>query len=409
MRQGFVFVGLILGLSAGLLAIGCGEGGGPDDDGGDGSGDPGSGAGSGVGSGGGDGSLNPIGSGSGGSGSGNVCATESSSADVQPVYLGFAFDVSGSMGKLDEPNWWHDPAKKWEPVVAATRAFFEDDASEGLQASMALFPASDDHCDAESYEDPDVGMRALPSTAFGAVLDDYEDGAWRGGTPTLAAFEGTVAYLDGLRAASPGGKYVVVLVTDGLPQSCSGVDVSDVVAAVQEVNDDGILTYVIGVQNPTEPPASLPAGWDEWGCGSGDMEPCAPAENLTALGQIATAGGTELVLIDTDGTAEDTADAFTAAINAIRDEAVSCTVEIPEHPEGGAFEPDKIDVTFGPEGGREPLGYDPTCPGGLGWRYDDEENPTSIQLCEATCASIQAATTGDLVVEFLCQPRTILR
>lgn len=400
--------GLVAGLLGGLSAVGCGDGGGADEDR---DGGNGSGADSGVGTGGGGGGLNGLDptTGAGGSGNGNVCATESSSAEVQPVYLGFAFDVSGSMGKLDEPNWWHDPAKKWEPVVAATRAFFEDDASDGLQASMALFPADDDACDAESYENPDVAMGALPSTEFGAVLDDYEAGEWRGGTPTLAAFEGTVAYLEGLRAATPGGKYVVVLVTDGLPQSCDGVDVSDVVTAVAAAGEAGIPTYVIGVQNPTAPPSALPAGWDNWGCGTDDMEPCEPEENLTALGQIATAGGTELVLIDTDGTAEATADAFTAAINAIRDEAVSCSVEIPEHPEGGAFDPDKIDVTFGPEGSRETLGYDPACTGGLGWRYDDEENPTSIALCEATCGAVQAVTTGDLVVEFLCQPRPILR
>lgn len=407
MRRIFAFGGLVVGLSAGLLAVGCGDDSGPEDvDGRDG--ENGSGAGSGIGTGG-NGGLNPVGASAGGSGTGNVCATESSSAEVQPVYLGFAFDVSGSMGKLDHPNWWHDPAKKWEPVVAATRAFFEDDASEGLQASMALFPASDDLCDATSYDDPDVDMGALPSTEFGAVLDAYEEGEWRGNTPTLAAFEGTLAYLDGLRAAAAGGKYVVVLVTDGLPRGCDDDEISTIVEAVEAANDDGILTYVIGVQNPTEPPAALPTGWDDWGCGTDDMEPCVPEENLTGLGQIATAGGTELVLIDTNGTAQATADAFTAAINAIRDEAVSCTVEIPENPDGSPLEPDKVDVTFGPEGAREPLGYDPACPGGLGWRYDDEANPTSIQLCEATCGTVQAATSGDLVVEFLCEPRTVLR
>ena len=87
------------------------------------------------------GNANVSGSGSGGNGSLNLggngssqpgaagemsgeCTAEFAAAELRPVHLAFAFDVSGSMGKLDEP--YHDPALKWRPVVAATRAFFED-------------------------------------------------------------------------------------------------------------------------------------------------------------------------------------------------------------------------------------------------------------------------------------------
>src|SRR6188768_1174252 len=90
----------------------------------------------------------------GGGGGGPVCETVSAAAELPPVYLAFAFDVSGSMGQLDQPRWWHDPESKWQPVVEATSAFFEDSSSQGLSASMALFPALEDHCEAENYEDP---------------------------------------------------------------------------------------------------------------------------------------------------------------------------------------------------------------------------------------------------------------
>ena len=47
------------------------------------------------------------------------CASAHAEAELLPVYLAFAFDVSGSMGKGDKP--WHDRTLKWDPVVAAIR------------------------------------------------------------------------------------------------------------------------------------------------------------------------------------------------------------------------------------------------------------------------------------------------
>lgn len=73
--------------------------------------------------------------------SGAACKTAESPAALQPIYLGFAFDVSGSMGQLDCPFWNHDPKVKWAPVVEATVAFFQDAASTNMNASMTLFPA----------------------------------------------------------------------------------------------------------------------------------------------------------------------------------------------------------------------------------------------------------------------------
>jgi hypothetical protein len=61
---------------------------------------------------------------SGDTGDGDVCATVTATATLEPVFLAFAFDVSGSMGKGDHP--WHDATLKWDPVVAATRGVFED-------------------------------------------------------------------------------------------------------------------------------------------------------------------------------------------------------------------------------------------------------------------------------------------
>ncbi len=357
------------------------------------------------------------GDGSGPGGAGPVCESASSEAQLDPVLLAFAFDVSGSMGKYDYPYWWHDPAAKWTPVRQATETFFADEDSAGISASMAFFPRNEDSCDAESYETPEVAMTDLPSTSFSSAFDDYEDevgtplagGDWRGGTPTLPAFTGTSTYLTTLQADNPDAQVAVVLVTDGLPQSCDGNDVEAVSAAAAALyaNGAGTRTYVIGIENPTTPPATLPTydGWDDWGCGADDSEPCDAPDTLGALHEIAAAGGTtEAFLIDTGDPAATQA-AFRAAIEAIRSQAVSCELGIPPNPMGGTFDADRIDVTYTVGGQTTRLDYDPLCEVESSWHYDDEANPTSIQLCADTCSLVQSLPGVQLDVAFLCEDR----
>jgi len=350
-------------------------------------------------------------------GAGPVCEQVSSAAETAPVFLGFAFDVSGSMGKLDSPNWWHDPASKWTPVVAATSAFFESASSTGLEASMALFPAEDASCDSETYVEPTVPMTGLPSTAFSEQFQAYEaevgsplaGGDWRGGTPTYAAALGVSEYLASLREGTPNGRFALVLVTDGLPQGCDE-ELEDVVTAVEDFAADGIPTYVIGIENPTTAPASLPDDWDDWGdCDSGDGggdTPCAPLANLEALNDIAEAGGTNSAFLIDTGDPVATQAAFTAAIDAIRSRAVSCDLAIPPHPEPGmSFEGDKIDVSITVDGTTTTLPYDEACSEPVGWHFDDPDMPLQIELCASTCASLQTATEAAAQVNFLCEPR----
>lgn len=364
--------------------------------------------------------LSVDGSASGGGslgGAGAVCEEASSAAEPTPVFLGFAFDVSGSMGKLDSPNWWHDPAAKWAPVALAISAFFENPASAGLQASMALFPADDDGCDSSSYLTPNVPMTGLPAATFAAELAAYEaevgsplaGGDWRGGTPTHAAIRGVADYLESIRASSPSAEFALVLVTDGLPQGCDE-DLADIIDLVGELSAAGIDTYVIGIENPTVPPSDLPEGWDDWGeCDAGDGggdTPCTPPATLQALDDIAAAGATgSAFLIDTGDPAA-TEVAFQVAIEAIRSDAISCSLPIPPHPVPGmTFDGDKIDVSTTSAGTSATLPYDETCSLPVGWHFDDPSSPTHIELCDSTCASVRAASDSAIDVDFLCEPR----
>ncbi|MGK3994721.1 vWA domain-containing protein [Sorangium sp. So ce1024] len=337
------------------------------------------------------GNLNSGGSAaSSGTGStGDACATKTSEAGFQQVYLAFAFDVSASMGSNDVE--WRSKALKWDPVVDATKQFFLDSASTGFKASLTFFPGPGgrrEMCSSDSYTTPAVPMTVLPSPAFGEAIDAVtppDDRSWRIGTPTAYAMEGILEFIEAERQQNP-GKYAIVLVTDGYPEQCR--DDSDSIEAVVErvgaALDSGISTFVIGVDSPPGP-GSPPS--------------------LTNLHQIAEAGGTgEAFMLDT-GNAAETSAAFTAAIEAIRGAAVSCTIPIPPAPDGRNFDKKKVVVTYTSTATSTPtpLGYDQACATENAWRYDEPLNPTAIVLCNDTCAAVQAQFEVSLGVDFTCE------
>lgn len=308
----------------------------------------------------------------------DICESVSSGASVDTVFLAFAFDVSGSMGKGDYP--WHDVTLKWDPVKAATDAFFQDPASSDLWASMTFFPAEDDRCEDASYLEPDVPFTALPSTAFGLAMDAIRQDDWRGGTPTKHVMSGVLEFVRETRDTTP-GKYVIVLVTDGFPQGCDDNEIESVVAIAADGAADGVLTFVIGVNNP--PLDGAP-------------------DTVSNLGDIAVGGGTGGAFIINTGDPDQTASDFVSVVNNIRSETFVCTVSIPEPPDGRTFDKKRVRVTYTSGGNVTELSYDPACAGNLSWYYDNVDNPTKIVLCDNTCNVIQNDPNALFEVEFAC-------
>ncbi|XYH95752.1 vWA domain-containing protein [Sorangium sp. So ce1128] len=334
-------------------------------------------------------SVGSVGTSNGGSsGVGMACATETAEADLEPVYLAFAFDVSGSMGMGDEP--WYDKSLKWDPVVAATKQFFADPLSQGITASLTFFPSEGDNdtkCRTETYATPDVPPTPLPSSAFADAIDAVTPapGAdWRGGTPTVFVMRGTIGFVEQQRQATP-GKYAIVLVTDGEPAGCGSAnnDIGLVVDEAAAALEDQVPTYVIGVENPPLPDAP---------------------ETVGNMNQVAVAGGTDHAFIIDTGDPEATTAAFKAAVDAIRGASVSCTVAIPAAPDGRTFDKQRVRVNY-TSGANDStaLSYDQECRSENAWRYDNPGNPTQIVLCESTCAAIQADPQAALGVDFTCE------
>jgi hypothetical protein len=326
----------------------------------------------------------------GGARPGATCASTDIGVSLQPVHLALAFDVSGSMGKGDKP--WHDKTLKWDPVVAATRAFLEDPASSGLAASLTFFPGDgdeDDRCTADSYDEPDVAMTALPSDAFGAAIAAIEPQSsddWRGGTPTKFVMQGTRTFVEQARADDP-GRYAIVLITDGYPQGCSDDDdtVDAVVTEAEGALADDVKTFVIGVANP--PLDGAP-------------------DTVSDLEAIAKAGGTSPAFLIDTGKPEDTSVRLEAAIDAIRGAAIACDIAIPTPPMGQAFDKEKVAVSYRSAGSAaSDLAYDPDCNAGDAFHYDDPHDPHTIVLCERTCTTVQADPDASLQVALTCERR----
>jgi hypothetical protein len=333
-----------------------------------------------------------------GTGGGASCASASAEATLAPVYLVFLLDESGSMGDGEHGK----RAEKWDPVTAALNAFFEDEASAGITASLGLFPLDKNKttgvadskigvdCDASAYGAPEVAPTALPNaTLFKAALDKLAPpNEW--GTPTFPAIVGTLDYAESLLAEDSARKVAVVMVTDGDPTQCTSKDADKNnnitnTAKAAAAKADHIPTYVIGV-----------------------------GKSLKSLDAIALGGGTEKAFIvsadDPLQTPEQTQTQLLEAINQIRGNSISCELPMPSPPAGKKLDPNKVNVHFAGQGKPDTsLEYGTECTGSAAWHYDDAAKPTKILLCDDTCKSVKADPMGKLSVEFACKDRVVVQ
>lgn len=371
-----------------------------------------------------------------------ACESASEPTSIQGVVLAFAFDVSGSMGLQSDARPYESRELKWDPVVAATKAFFSDASSEGVSATLTFFPSDKadtiapggggggfgggglggggDICDGDEYATPGVPLTALPSDTFAAAIDAVTpaaDGAWRIGTPTNAVLEGVIQQVQALKDADTENKnkYVIVLVTDGEPAFCDPVDVNTVADTAASVKDE-FPVYVIGVANPSL--ASLVAAGVVTEADAAGM-----AESPDSVGNLNTiadsAGTGPAFIVNTDDPAATTT-SFLEVVQKIRDSSFTCQLPIPEAPAGQTFDPAKVNVSYTnhkdtngdgtvteDEMGLTQFVYDESCTEMFAWHYDDATNPTVIQMCGNVCDAIKAdyKNSGSLDVEFGCVHR----
>ncbi|HLV21400.1 MAG TPA: vWA domain-containing protein [Polyangiaceae bacterium] len=364
------------------LAMGCG------DDDADGGGPFGSGAAGGfLGTGAG-------GPGSGGSNNGGGAATGSTACQPSPdeegcvgqqfageaiptdVYI--MFDQSCSMSCPVERSGrgqccMGGPDPRIDPVRAAVDSFLRDEDSNGMGVGIGYFgymEVGSTSCDPDDYSEPDVPIAPLPGNA-GALTSSLNSVEPTGETPTGSAIRGACDYTTQFKSNNPGRNVVILLVTDGVPETpstgnqngCGSTSLDDAEDAAREcLTQASTPTYVLGV-----------------------------GQALDNLNDIADAGGTGQARIVTGGDVEG---AVLEALRQIRQDAtIPCQLALPPAPSGQTLDTTRVNVGIcDPSGANRTTFRVPNegeCGSDGGWYYEDNE--TRIVLCEASCDTVSQA------------------
>ena len=313
------------------------------------------------------------------------CVSAGVASSTRPVNLFLTLDSSASMGG-------RNAAQRWNPITIALSAFLSDPASAGLNAALQVFPKPDAFrgnplrilprlCNEDTYNAPEVPLQALPGQGdFRTLIDSVVP---RGLTPTNPMLQGVISQAESALAADSEARAAIVMLSDGLPTPCvlargSATERSArTVAAVA----DRIPTYVIGV-----------------------------GDNLDNLNAIAEAGGTDAALIIDPTEPDATRRQILERLDEIRGAVASCDVTIPEPPVGKQLDPEKVFAKIHRANDTViDVPYDPDCLSGTGFRYDDDDSPTSIVLCQQACDQLKQRDASVEVVFGCSVNRKVVR
>jgi hypothetical protein len=242
---------------------------------------------------------------------------------------------------------------------------------------------------AQPYDQSAVAIAALPANEppLATALTTHRP---QGGTPLGPALRGAVAQLTAHRAANPGRRVAIILVSDGLPDGFCSRNFADMIIADVAAAQAGpaIPTYVIGVFAADDIPRARPV-----------ME------------RLATAGGTGTPFILM--TANDLGQRFQEALNQIRGTALACEFMIPTGT--GTIDYGKVNVHWQGASANEDLLYVGSAarcdPARGGWYFDVDPatggTPTRVVVCPASCNKFKTDPTARVELRFGCKTRTI--
>jgi Mg-chelatase subunit ChlD len=262
----------------------------------------------------------------------------------------------------------------------------------GARPKFCVMPMAG--CDAMAYQTPIVAIADLPG-ALPALEKAMAGIVPEGTTPTTQAVTGALAQLRARAMMNPNRKPVLVLATDGLPNSPDCNTDNTINAAALELRTaamamPGISTYVIGIFGANQ-----------------------SAQSMTQLGQLATAGGTDMpFLLTTGGT--DLRQQFLDKLNTIRGTALGCEFTIPQPNAGNHLNYNELNVRVKSAGGAEDLiyvGSAKACDATKGgWYYDMDPmvaEPTRVLLCDASCKKVKM--TAGVSVDLRVGCKTIIK
>jgi hypothetical protein len=325
-----------------------------------------------------------------------ACTGESTEAEQFPAVLELVVDVSASM---------REPAPggggtKWDVTQRALLEAIRN-LPNSIAVGLQLYPTEDAENDRSNpgCVDRTGSVPVAPLGALGsdqrAALDSMLGGArLRYGTPTHDAYD--FALQDGLGNYDGLGQRFMLLITDGAPTQLQGcgqldgaesVDTDPIIQTIAEAATNGVRSFVIGSPGSEESP-------------SGDMRHW--------LSRAAFVGGTALVGCSINGPdfchldmteASDFSAALTQGLSSISAQVGDgCTFDVPD--KSGVDRSTTSLIIEWPNGEADlVLTTGSNACVGEGWTW----NPAGqVELCDATCARVNATPGARVSVSFGC-------
>jgi hypothetical protein len=310
------------------------------------------------------------------------CATFPKSSSKLPPDILIVLDASGSMNEDSTNtacgNQGCGATSKWALMTPAINMVVTDtqmDVNWGLK-----FFADSGSCGVNNNAAvPIAGMTATAIATSIMGRTSANGGVANGSsTPTRAAENAAVTYLNGLAATDQNPKFIV-LATDGQPNcpasgSMSADDAPGAIAAVTAAATAGIPTFVVGIAT-----------------GGGTAE--------TTLNSMAVAGGYPQAGAATQYYAVSDTAGFASVLRTLVGKVTTCQFSIPTPPTtDGTTSREDIQVTGGT--GTPPdtaIAPDATN----GWTYTDNTH-TSITLHGTSCDQVTAGTITTVTIIFNC-------
>jgi hypothetical protein len=305
------------------------------------------------------------------------CATFPKSSSKLPPDILIVLDASGSMND-DSTNTSCGNAgcgamSKWALMTPAINQVVNDTQAE-VNWGLKFFADSGSCGVNNNAAVPVAGMNATAIAASIMTRTSANGGVSNGSsTPTRAAENAAVNYLNGLAAMDQNPKFIV-LATDGLPNcpasgSMSTDDSPGAITAVTNAKTAGYPTFVVGIAT-----------------GGGTAE--------ATLNSMATAGGYPQSGAATQYYAVSDTAGFASVLRTLVGMASTCNFSIPTPPTNdGTTSREDISVT----GDNGTIPQDPTN----GWTYTDSTH-TSITLHGSSCDAVMAGTIMTVTIVFNC-------
>lgn len=315
---------------------------------------------------------------------GDACATATAQAEPVPLDIYIMLDRSGSMGT--DCNFGSTTSSKWCRAVNSIGGFVQNPATAGNQVAIQYFPKSGAACDGSGYNQPavDLGVLTGPGGFAQTIIDSLNQETPTGSnTPTEGGLRGLVQFTAAREA--PPRVMIGILITDGQPNGCnqSATYMRDILGA--HYASTGIHTFVVGMDGAT-------------------FNTLETISNYTGAISHTNYCGTGSPCHHYDVGSGDPA-VFISALQQIQQSAVGCTFQMPTT-SVGVIDPEQVTVEYSPGGNPPPqeLVRVPDAASCVpnGWYYDDNVNPSTINLCPDTCTMVQADPNAKVEVLLGC-------